>query len=52
MLRRDGRYIASAELLDRLRRQPNWMHYLLKACDHPQLRLGDIKIHIKDLMGE
>lgn len=52
MLRRGGRSIASAELLDRLRRQPNWMHYLLKACDHPQLGLCDLKIHIKALMGE
>lgn len=52
MFRQDGRYIASAELLDRLRRQPNWMHYLQKACDHPQLGLGDLNIHVKALMGE
>lgn len=52
MLRRDGRYIASAELLDRLRRQPDWMYNLLKACDHPNLGLGDLRIHIKALMCE
>lgn len=52
MLRRDGKDIASAELLDRLRRQPDWKYYLLKACDHPQLGLGDLKIHIKALIGE
>lgn len=44
-----NRFFAAAELLRRLRRQPDWIHYLLKACNQPVLGLFELKLHI---MGE
>lgn len=46
MFRWKGKLLVAAELLYRLRRQPNWIHYLLKACDHPELGLFDLKLYI------
>lgn len=51
VLTRDGRYLAAAELMRRLRRKPDWMYYLLKACDLPELRLDDLERKIKIEIG-
>lgn len=42
-----GRFLAAAQLLRRLRRQPGWIHYLRKARNHPELGLFELNLHIK-----
>ncbi|XP_061193938.1 uncharacterized protein LOC133202180 [Saccostrea echinata] len=37
-----GRSIAVEELLDRLRRRPNWENHLLEALQHPELKLNHL----------
>ena len=39
---------AAGELLDRLRRRPNWVNYLLEARNHPELNLE----HLAKLITE
>lgn len=39
-------YSAAAELLRRLRRRPDWIHYLFKALNHPELGPFELKLHI------
>lgn len=47
-----GGYFAAYELLDTLRRRPDWILYLLEACNHPELGLDDLKIYIMTIMGK
>lgn len=49
ILKWKGKLSAAAELLCRLRRQPDWIHYLLKACNSPELGLIELKLHIMDI---
>ncbi|XP_052683371.1 uncharacterized protein LOC128163761 [Crassostrea angulata] len=48
----DGRSKAAGELLDRLRRRPNWVYNLLLACNHPELGLDHLCNYIKDKMTQ
>lgn len=49
-LENGGRSKAAYELLDRLRRRPNWMHNLLEACSYPELGLDHLKRFIENQM--
>ena len=40
--------MAAGELLDRLRRRPNWVNYLVEACKHPELKLEHLAKLIKE----
>lgn len=44
--------LAATELLLRLRKRPNWIHYLIKACSRPELGLNELDSHIKFVMSE
>ena len=47
-MKNHGKSAAAGELLDRLRRRPNWVNYLLEACKLPELKLE----HLAELIKE
>lgn len=47
MFRMKGNVLAATKLLLRLRKRPNWIHYLIKACSRPELGLNELNLHIK-----